>query len=157
MTDKNGNSYITGSFSNQTEYGDLLLNGFGEKDMFIAKYNSQGNCIWAKNAGGESEDRGYGIALDSQGNWYVTGVFKLSAAFDNKVVKSYSHYDAFVCKYSSIGDCIWVLNAGGDSGDALATEHNGTTYFLTWSGFSGSTRFVAIKLSKGNTFISKVK
>ena len=54
---------------------DLTSNG--DKDIFVAKYNSSGAYQWAFNIGGSKDGAGYGIALDASSNVYVTGNFEV--------------------------------------------------------------------------------
>ena len=49
--------------------------------MFVAKYDPQGNALWAQQAGGDHLDQGYGIATDAEGSVYVTGFFQGRANF----------------------------------------------------------------------------
>jgi VCBS repeat protein/beta-propeller repeat-containing protein len=80
--DKLGNSYITGSFIDPI-LGENVKFGEGEPNettlkaphnsgfaMFVAKYASNGNLVWAK---GVSRSDGIDIGLDGSGNSYVTG------------------------------------------------------------------------------------
>lgn len=72
-TDANGNAYVTGQFSGTATFGTIQLVSYGEGDIFVAKYDANGNYIWAKKAGGNSGDIGIDISTDANGNSYVTG------------------------------------------------------------------------------------
>lgn len=54
--DDAGNIYTTGYFKNTAHFGEggnqVSLTSVGGADMFFAKYNSSGDLIWAKRAGG---------------------------------------------------------------------------------------------------------
>ena len=53
---------------------DLTFNG-GTYDAFVAKVNSAGTAlVYCGYIGGNSDDEGYGIAVDTSGNAYVTGL-----------------------------------------------------------------------------------
>jgi hypothetical protein len=47
--------------------------------MFIVKYDSSGNILWAKSAGGVNNEEGYSITTDASGNIIVTGYFSSPA------------------------------------------------------------------------------
>ena len=54
-TDHLGNVYMTGNFSSPSiTFGSITLIRKGTNDAFVVKYNSSGNVMWAKNAGGVS-------------------------------------------------------------------------------------------------------
>ena len=84
--DVNGNSYVTGSFQGSATFGSTTLTSSGGSDIFIAKLDSSGNWLWAKNAGGTGADIGNGIAVDADGNSYVTGYFEGSSTFCSTVL-----------------------------------------------------------------------
>ncbi|HRR51788.1 MAG TPA: SBBP repeat-containing protein, partial [Candidatus Cloacimonas sp.] len=77
--DDNGNSYVTGDFAESATFGTTTLTSSGYDDIYVAKMDSNGNWLWAKQAGGTNYDYGYGIAVDAYGNSYVTGYFKSSS------------------------------------------------------------------------------
>lgn len=74
-TDNLGNIYITGTFIGTGVFDTITLVSNGDYDMFIAKYNSAGNCLWAKKAGAGHWDQGCAIKADAAGNCYAAGYF----------------------------------------------------------------------------------
>jgi hypothetical protein len=59
-----------------------MLTSNKNHDVFVAQLNPAGEFVWVKQAGGPYDDSGEGIAVDSQGNGYVTGAYLMTAAFD---------------------------------------------------------------------------
>ena len=130
-TDAIGNSYITGSFFGNVTFGTIQLTSFGNEDIFIAKYDSNGNCIWAKNAGGNDYDYGTGISIDTDGNCYMTGYFEGTATFGTTQLVSSGANDVFVAKYDTSGNFTWVKNFGGaiyDYGKGISADPNGNIF-----------------------------
>jgi hypothetical protein len=132
-----GNSYITGTFiADSIIFDNVTLYKQGIFDIFITKYDSAGNVVWAKRAGGNKHDEGLGIAVDKQGNVYVTGrIGSDTAWFDTIAVSSYnttSSSDFFIAKYNSSGNALWVKAAGtpgnDEEGSAVAVDDNGHAY-----------------------------
>ncbi len=109
--DDNGNSYVTGYFYGSATFGTTTLSGSG---IFVAKMDSNGNWLWAKQAGGLYSGYSYGIAVDANGNSYVTGYFSGSATFGTTTLTSSSEYysDIFVAKLDSSGNWLWAKQAG---------------------------------------------
>jgi len=70
-TDVNGNVYITGKFSSPTiTFGAFTLtnNGGGWSDIFIVKYDPNGNVLWAKSEGDSYGEKANSITTDTVGN-----------------------------------------------------------------------------------------
>ncbi len=75
-TDAAGNSFVTGSFSGTISFGSTTLTSAnGSFDTYVCRIDANGNFVWPQQAGGGGIDQGLGIALDGQGNAYVTGTF----------------------------------------------------------------------------------
>lgn len=74
--DSKDNIYVTGKFWGIVEFAkNLPMQSLGSSDVFVAKYNPQGECIWSLKGGTTSSlDSGLGIAVDSKDLIYVTGI-----------------------------------------------------------------------------------
>jgi hypothetical protein len=135
-TDKNGNVYITGYFKSSTiSFGNITLFNTGNADIFVVKYDINGNVIWARSAGGTDEDVSYSIATDNSGNVYITGYFRSNSITFGANVLTNSNTDGsadiFLVKFDTNGNVIWVRSADGASivyGNSVATYNNSYVY-----------------------------
>lgn len=156
--DAAGNSYLTGWFNSWAYFGNTTLVSFGAKDIFVAKYNTNGDFEWAQQAGDTLEDEGKGISVDNFGNVYVTGLFTDKASFGSTTLTSMGSRDIFIAKYSASGILQWVKNAGGtstDVGRAMTTDKNGYIYIT--GEFRGSGTFGDLSINSSgssNIFIA---
>lgn len=116
-TDNDGNSYVTGWFSEDAHFGDIILTSEGGKDVFLAKYNDSGEILWAKRAWGTASNTAAGIALDVNGLPIITGWFAESIHFDDFLLESNGSYDMFVVRYNEQGKVLWAKSAGGEGDD----------------------------------------
>ena len=133
--DSSGNSYVTGG-SGGTFAGNTTA---GRGDIFIAKYDSSGTQVWVKQFGTTGNDIGYGIALDSSGNSYVTG-----GSTGALVGTNAGNYDTFIAKYNSSGTQVWVKQigtTGNDFGYGIAVDSSGNSYVTGYTngGLAGNT------------------
>jgi hypothetical protein len=76
--DASGNVYVTGGFSGTAQFGTTNLTSGGTIDVYLAKYDSAGNFLWAQQAKGTGgyESAGRDICADNKGNVYVAGNFQ---------------------------------------------------------------------------------
>jgi hypothetical protein len=159
VTDKNENIYITGKFYYSAFNG--LISSYGDADMFIAKYNSDGILLWAKKAGGSDNDYGCQVALDNAGNVYVVGFINGTAYWEHISKTSSAQGDMFIAKYDGQGNIQWVRT--GNIGAAnylhgIGTDKTGNSYVS--ANFSGEMYFEgapAVVNSRGGTDIFLVK
>ncbi|MCB0431477.1 MAG: T9SS type A sorting domain-containing protein [Flavobacteriales bacterium] len=105
--DKNGNAYMTGDFNHT-----LTIDGFTKSstkketlDIFLAKFDPQGKCLWLKSAGGTLDDKGYDVTADTS-SVYITGSAGF-ATFDSLIVNP-DRNNFFLAKYTSSGELQWV-------------------------------------------------
>ena len=158
--DDNGNSYITGEFEESATFGTTTLTSSGSYDIFVAKLDSSGNWLWAKQAWGIGEDVGFSIAVDAKGNSYITGVFMESANFGTTTLTSSGDYDIFVAKLDINSNWLWAKQAGGtddDYGNGIAVDANGNSYVTGY--FSESATFGTTTLTSSgdiDIFVAKL-
>ena len=133
-TDSSGNVYITGAyFSPSIAFDSITINNPDNTPLlcshiFIAKYNSSGNVLWAKDAGGGHNDMPNSIAPDSHGNVYLTGQFVDSVKFDNiSIIVPYGGSNFFFVKYSSSGTVLWAKSAEAFA-TRISTDASGNIY-----------------------------
>lgn len=97
--DDSDNAYIVGSFSNSATFGSTVLTADGAWDMFICKYDSIGNVVYANKAGGFGWDYGNAIAIDGSGNLFVTGSFANTATFGSHNITELGNFDVYMAKF----------------------------------------------------------
>ena len=114
----NGNITIGGSFSGLQNFGGTNLQSQAQ-DNFVAKYNENGNLLWAKKIGGSGSEVGRGVALDELGNTYFGGMFQSTVTENGFTIQSYGSHDAYWAKYNSTGELLWLKSAGGIGEDGV--------------------------------------
>ncbi|SHI59923.1 hypothetical protein SAMN02745146_1142 [Hymenobacter daecheongensis DSM 21074] len=132
--DAAGNVYLAGYFGQYLTLGTTSLStAAGQTDSFVAKYDPQGNLLWARR--GEASASAYctGVAADAAGNVYLTGDYSGTLAFGSTTTlnSTNSASDIFLCKISPAGTAVWLRSAGSaslDYGGGLAADAAGNTY-----------------------------
>ncbi|MFH1004317.1 MAG: SBBP repeat-containing protein [Bacteroidota bacterium] len=157
--DAMGNCYVTGGFSDSVKFGSYKLTSLGGGDVFVAKYDSSGNCLWAKSGGSVANDGGTGISADGFGNCYVTGEFDgtVTATYDTYSLTGDGSANIFILKYDSIGSCKWAKQANGagiESGYGIATNKTSNIY-VSGQCYSPPIYFGSYFLSSSGAFIAK--
>lgn len=110
--DKTGNFYATGYFSGPITMGSFSADGAKDAQSYIiAKFDKQGNLLWADHLKCSGNATGLAVDLDPSENLYVAGSF--SGTFGQ--MKTEKSSDIFLAKYSSDGVKIWKSNAGLDT------------------------------------------
>lgn len=134
-TDNSGNVFITGYYTDSTMFNSTIIPSMGYRDMYVAKYDSNGNFLWAKHAGGPQREEGTGVVCDASGNVYVCGMFCEGANFEGTVLSApfTGNYEAFLAKYSPTGTLLWVKPFGSDYHDVAfaVTKDNAGTIYVT--------------------------
>jgi hypothetical protein len=133
-TDLYGNVYITGQFANTNSlmFDSEILTCSGSVNIFVVKYDSNGNVIWAKGYGGMSADESFAIATDVSGNVFITGLFTtFQISFGSTTLYNSGNTDVFIAKIDSSGQAIWAKSANGDMNDqasSIAIDNTGNAY-----------------------------
>lgn len=137
-TDANGNVIITGTFySSSISFGNISLTKPDSVTgaMFVAKYDPDGNILWAKRAatpGLHSGTTGNSVISDSDGNIYVCGDLGGDTIdFDSQTIVLPDPYGnaSFLVKYDASGTFTWAKMALNGRGNmASAIDGNGDIY-----------------------------
>jgi Beta-propeller repeat len=147
--DTSGNAYVTG-FTRSSDFpttaGALQTSYGGGYDAFVSKLNSTGSALlYSTYLGGSSDDVGYGIALDSSGNAYVTGYsgssdFPTSPGAFQTILGGLDN--VFVSKLNSTGSALlYSTYLGGsfdEAGYGIALDSSGNAYV---TGYTESNNF----------------
>ena len=129
----NGTTYLTGDFYCSALVFDTvtLNNSLNVEKIFIVKYDSLGNVMWAKSPAGTYTGSGTGITVDTSGNAYVTGTFASGIDFGNGTLTSAGGADIFVAKYNSTGVNTWAIrqgSTGDETGTGITLDAIGNVY-----------------------------
>lgn len=114
--------------------------------------------VWARSGGGTSYDLGNDIAVDSDGDNYVTGWFQGNASFGTSNVVSNGVYDFYIAKYDASGNFVWINTAGGtgtDIGYSVAVDNSDNVYVT--GTFENSITFGTTTLTAAGTAFFLVK
>ncbi|MGQ9603300.1 MAG: SBBP repeat-containing protein [bacterium] len=138
--DRFGNPHVTGWTEGR---------GTGT-DYTTIKYDAEGGQLWiAHHSGpGNGNDHAFDIAVDDDGNVFVTGEI---------LVPRYSlpqgfgyDYDFCTVKYNAIGEIQWAPgydkgNGSNDCASAIAVDNSGNIYVTGWSAFNSACFYTTIK------------
>jgi hypothetical protein len=177
-----GNIYTSGFYSGTATDFDpgpgtyTLSSNPSSTDIYVTKFDPNGNFIWARTAGGTGNDFAYSVAVDSSQNVYVVGYFLNTVDFDpgpgiSNLTAPGTQSDFFVWKLNAAGNYVWAKQFTGTGavwGGCVALDTIGNPNILCYASggpndfdpgpstytFSGSTWDVVItKLDTGGNFL----
>ncbi|MFK7820056.1 MAG: SBBP repeat-containing protein [Planctomycetaceae bacterium] len=150
-TDVDGNLYITGQYSDVTDFdptaGVSFLNGT-DGDAFVVKLDSSLNLQWAKRLAGNGSIVANGIAVDGDGDAYVAGWFSKTIDFlpgpGTKKKTAVGKRDAYVVRFDTDGNSKYVSRFEGDGSNRsqitdIDADGPGNVFVTGW--FGGDTDF----------------
>ncbi len=156
-TDASGNAYQIGSFAGTIQCGTTTLSGTAPTNLYLEKFDSQGNVIWAVQSRAMATARAIGdatgtfVVLDAAGNIYVSGNYHGAVSFGTITLNSQgSGVNGFVVKYSPQGVPLWASSATGSGNTraySIALTPSGELY---WAGY-----YEASAAFGSNTLLSK--
>jgi len=140
----NGDVFASGWFSGSNidfdpSAGTANLSSNGGNDLFFAKYENDGDLLWAKGIGGTGFDGAFCVYIDNSDEVYVTGQFtgtnvdfNPGAGTDNLTS---SGTDIFLAKYDVNGDFIWARRPSGTGNEdnlrGLVVDENSHSIYST--------------------------
>ena len=144
--DSTGAVYTAGTFSGTIDLdfsaSESTLTSAGADDIFVAKYDSGGTFVWAKQLGSTGRDKAYTITIDQSDNLRIGGFFEGSVDFDPGVgtdtLTSAGAGDGYVLSLDADGNYLWAgrfggvgtgsANGDGDFVNTIAVDGSGNTY-----------------------------
>lgn len=120
-TDQQNNVILTGQFAgNSTIAGQNFtsmnepVNNLPSNDLFISKYDTNGNPLWVKVGIAEYEDRGTAVSCDDQNNILLIGQFSDTLDFNGQIINNGGYNVGFLTKLNPSGQTQWfrMIKAG---------------------------------------------
>lgn len=180
--DNPGNIYLTGRFAGTMDAdpgpGVSTLNSVDLWDVFISKFDNNGNFIFAKSFAGPGNGYSDAIQADANQNIYITGRLYNNVDFDPGPnvfnLTAFFGPNMYVCKLNPTGDFMWAEKIGANlasqeqhprdmvvdnSGIYITGHYSGTTdfdpdvlgnYTLT---AAGTTSVFILKLNTDGNFV----
>ncbi len=149
--DTAGNRYVNGGFTGTLTIGATTLTATKDFDMFIAKYDANGNALWARQASGSTSgaipaslavEGATALSVDGGGNVYLGGSFvktlNLQGGANANITLNDNgaagiNYESFVAKYDGSGNLLWAKGGNTNSPknpDNLETGQNGINWIV---------------------------
>lgn len=101
--DNSNNVYFTGYQRGTINWGSFTTVSAGTNDVLLLKFNTSGNLLWGRTAGGTMGERGDAISVDNNGFIYLTGNFEQSTVFDTIIVSGSGLLNSYSAKLSNPG------------------------------------------------------
>lgn len=130
----NANSVVvTGFFYASANFDAHTITSTGQQDVFIAKYDLNGNLLWVTNSGGSLDDVGNKIAFDVNDNILLTGEFASSdfTSGAHSLSSAGNSLDVFTARYDPSGNCMWLKSGSSpyiDRGTQITSDAAGNVY-----------------------------
>ncbi len=133
--DGSGNSYVAGGYGTPTiQFGQQTMTNTGGSDLFIVKFDPEGNALWLKGSTGAGDDWASGVAADSAGNSFVVGFSNSTILqFGPDTLKNSGYNDAYIAKYDPYGNILWARCAGETDNDyatGVGLDSSGNSYVI---------------------------
>jgi hypothetical protein len=130
-----GNVLLTGIFTGTIDFGGGPMSPAGGGDIYLAKYSSSGQYVWAKHFGSTSPNASlsYAVSVDESDNIVLTGVVIGNINFGSGWLFSNGSNDIFLAKFTSNGVNLWSKRFGtayDDHGRAVAVDTYGNVFMV---------------------------
>lgn len=97
--------YLTGKYFTECYFGSFhFTTEEDDWNMFIAKFDTDGNCLWANQGGSNGGDAGLGLAVGNDGIVYQVGGCQYQGSIGAIPVQA----GDFLAKYNQSGNCIYA-------------------------------------------------
>jgi len=112
--------YVTGKYNGNATFGDgVTLGSLGSDDIFLARYDTAGTCLWARRAGSSaSSDEARGVAVSEDGGVFIAGFSGgTTIGFDGISIPNPGNFrQVVIARYDSLGTVQWARASQGTGG-----------------------------------------
>jgi hypothetical protein len=95
-TDAKGAIFVTGYYDSTTTVEGFIEEAVGGRDGFVTRIKSNGDVDWYRSFGGQYDDEGRGVVVDSKNVPYITGIFDTRCSFEDIEIEGDGFSDIFV-------------------------------------------------------------
>ena len=100
-TTTDGSTYVGGKFTGNATFGTFSINSVANNDVFIARYNSNGDCLGVRQLTGIS-NFGFNLAVDNSGSCFIAGIFSSQINIGSTTLTPVYATDVFIAKHDVI-------------------------------------------------------
>lgn len=120
VMDAEKSQYWTGTYGADLTIDGQTLPLVGQEDIFLTKLDSNGTVLWLERMGGLDKDKVANVAINSQDEPHIAGLFWDNAIFDTINLQATIHPNAlFVAKYTTTGQVIWATAFKGKASKVM--------------------------------------
>jgi gliding motility-associated-like protein len=136
--DGSGNVILTGQYEGSgvlisQNFSSTLdpITGLASYDLFVSKYDGNGNGLWVKTGIAKYEDRGLAVTTDSQNNIYMSGQFSDTLTFAGQTYNNGAYNVGLVVKLDPNGALVWFNTLRGGFCLPYDLEMHNNALFIT--------------------------
>jgi len=137
--DKTNYVYVAGEIEANSAFNQTIkfsgstttLVAKADNDIVVAKYDLDGNLIWARSEGGPHSEKALGVAADKDGNVIICGYYTESTIIQGTTFSGKLDHNIYVAKFDKDGTLLWFKDAGSDKRDeakAVRCDSDGNIY-----------------------------
>lgn len=113
--DEDDNILVFGKFKNDIEFDDINLTAAGSTDMYIAKFNPDGDVVLAFNEGGSAYEDANSIACGPNNEFFISGTFYGETIVNGESITTENTTGIFLAKYNDTGEFQWLEVIDGNN------------------------------------------
>ncbi len=155
-----GNVTITGDFMGSVDFGGGALSSAGDRDVYLARFDSNGEHLWSKRFGDSMAQRGLALDVDAAGRTLLIGDFAGSVDLGVGAMTSMGNTDVLLAAFGPNGQPLGSERYGdSEAQTGKAAVFNNTKSALLLGDFSGSIDFGGGPLMSGgatDVFVAKL-
>lgn len=122
-----GKYVFGGSYGEQINIENNILNSIGDVDIFLLQTDTAGNITWVKHGGSPGPDKLLNMVCDQNGNVIATGTFSDNFKISSANLTSKGNTDVYILAFDSTGNLLWAKSGGsniaGHTGDYFYDEY----------------------------------